>query len=134
MWKVFCQNFLFTLVIRKWILSTFFWPTRYIMNNECTTKRVFIRSRLFMVLIPNRHIMIGLCCNDISDVLQFNVVRQEKKKWRSLDIFLKLEYMKAQYFEWTWWYALISLLILCFLTHGYARKTFFRLKQNFSWL
>ena len=27
--QVFCQNFLFTLVIRKSILGTFFWPTRY---------------------------------------------------------------------------------------------------------
>ena len=42
------------------------------------------------------------------------LVWQEKKEWRNLHIFLKSEGMNARYFEWTWWYASVSLLILCF--------------------
>ena len=37
----------------------------------------------------------------------------EKKKWQSLHIFLKPRCLNVRYFEWTYWYSSIWLLLLC---------------------
>ena len=53
----------------------------------------------------------------------------ENKSWRSLYIFLKSWCMKVWYFKLTWWYASISLLVLCSLDSGLCQGYFVRLKK-----
>ena len=89
-------------------LSTVAWFTGVFVS--------LILLRKFTLILPGRHSS-----------------SHENKSWRSLYIFLKPWCMKVWCFKLTWWYASISLLILCSFDSGLSQGYFVRLKKNVSW-